>query len=315
MISCNEKSSLWVEKYRPNTIQDLILPRNVIQLFEKYISESEIQNMLFSGTAGIGKTSTTNVLVNELKADSLFINASLETGVETIRYKVQQFVMTSSFSDSKSKKIVIIDECDRMSAQAQDSIKSLIETTEKNARFIFTTNNPSKIIDPIHSRCGEINFNFAESEIPMLQVSFFKRICEILTLEKVEFDKKALADFMKKYFPDFRKTLDQVQRIVKMHGKINSETINLNIETNLDNLINSLKTKNFAEMRKTCCGIDSVSFYSNFYAELDNFIQDSCRPNIILLLAKYAYESGISVAKELSLVACCVDIMETAKWK
>jgi DNA polymerase III delta prime subunit len=306
------KSSLWEHKYAPTTVKDLILPSKVRTLFESFIKDGEVDSMLLSGTAGLGKTSSAIALVNDLGADLLFINGSLETGIDVIRYKVQQFATTGSFSDGK--KIVVIDEIDRMVA-AQDALKTLQEQTEANCRFIFTTNNLHKVIPPIKSRIKHISFNFSPTEKKNLVMAYFKRLCFILDSEKIAYDKKVLADYTMQMFPDFRQTIVRLQMCAKMNGQINDQIFNISDEALFDNLIEEMKAKKFNSVRKIIGELDPDAFYLTFYDQIDTLVEPACMPNLIMTLGRFAYESALSVAKEVTLAACCTEIMKEAKFK
>jgi DNA polymerase III delta prime subunit len=305
-------SSLWVEKYRPQTVKDLILPETVKNYFFKLVEEQEIPNILLAGRAGLGKTSIAFALCNVLKADKLYINASIENSIDVVRYKVQQFAMTSSFSDGK--KIVILDELDRMQA-GQDALKALIEQTESNCRFIIITNNLAKIIEPIKSRTHYIDFNWQKKEQQALMLSYFKRICWILDQENVKYDKKVLAEYVQKMYPDFRKTLNELQKFVQMQGEVSDKIFNSMDDSQFNSLTTELKNKKFNNVRKIATDLDPDQFYMTFYREIDLLLVDSCKADIILLLAQYSYESALTVNKEITLTAALVQIMRTAIWK
>lgn len=305
-------SSLWVEKFRPKTVNDLILPETVKQYFQKLVDEGEVPNILLAGRAGLGKTSIALALCNVIKADKLYINASIENSIDTVRYKVQQFAMTSSFLDGK--KIVILDELDRMQA-GQDALKALIEQTESNCRFIIITNNLSKIIEPIKSRTHYIDFNWPKKDQKELMVNYFKRICWILDEEKINYNKKVLAEYVQKMYPDFRKTLNELQKFVQMHGEVTDKIFSSMDDGQFNSLTTELKNKKFNNVRKIATELDPDSFYGTFYHEIDNLLEDKCKPDIIMLLAQYAYESSLSVNKEITLVACLVQIMRNSIWK
>lgn len=305
-------SSLWVEKYRPKTVKDLILPDHIKTFLAKIVETKEIPNLLFFSSAGRGKTSTAFAIVNDIDADVLYINASIENSIDTVRYKVQQFAMTSSFSDGK--KVVILDEMDRM-VNAQDALKALIEQTEANCRFIITTNNLAKIIDPIKSRTQLIDFNFTSKESTNLMLQYFKRVCWILEQENIEYDKKTLAEFVKKSYPDFRKTLNELQKYIQMHGSVDENIFKLSDDTNMSSLIGEMKAKKFNSVRKIATEIDPSSFYGLFYKEIDNLLDDKCKPAIIMILAESAYKASLSVNQELELVSCLIQIMRDANWR
>ncbi len=307
------KSTLWVEKYRPQTIKDLILPDNITKLFAKFIDDGDIPNLLFSSSAGRGKTSTALSLIKDLGADKLFLNGSVDNSIDTLRYQVSQFASTSSFSDAG--KICFIDECERLSPNAQDAMKALIEQTESNCRFILTTNNMSKIIDPIKSRCQLIDFNFNQSEMKQLIIAYFKRLCWILDQEGVVYDKAVLAEFTQQIYPDFRKTLNELQKFAKMNGSI-TDAIFRNLDgAKFDDLITEIKNKKFNTVRKMINDIDPDTFYMEFYSRLDEFLTDTSKPSAIMTLGRFSYESALSVAPEISLCACVVEIMRDCEFK
>lgn len=306
-------SSLWVEKYRPKTIKDLILPDNIKSLFEKFVKDGDIPNLIFTGSAGRGKTSTAYALARDIGMDELYINASMETGIDTLRSKVTNFAMTSSLVDAK--KLVIADEFERTSAQGQDATKGLIEATEANCRFIFTTNNLSKIIDPIKSRCQLVDFNFSPKETKNMIVSMFKRVCWILDNEKVKYDKKVLAEFVQSTYPDFRKTLNELQKYVKMHDEIDDKIFLSSDQSVMGNLIEELKARKFNNIRKIATSLDPDQFYGDFYKQIEEYLDNSCKPTIILLLSQYVYESSLSVNKEITLMGFLVSLMKEAKWR
>jgi len=300
------KSSLWVEKYRPKTIKDLILPTKYKNLLQSFIDQGEIQNLLFSGTAGCGKSTSAIVLVNDLGADLLFVNGSMETSIDTLRYKVQQFAMTSSLGDGK--KIVVLDECDRLTGNAQDALKGLIELASENCRFILTTNNSSKIIDPIKSRTQIVEFNFTNNEKQEMLIGFLKRISFILSNESVKFDKKVLAAFITKKFPDFRKVINELQKFSKMQPEIDESILLSASEASFENLVNEIKSKKFNSIRKAVSSIEPDTFYNKFYLEMDKFIKDESKPDVIMILSKYAYQHGLSIDKEINLLGCVMEL-------
>jgi len=306
-------SSLFVEKYRPKCIDDLILPKNYRDLFEKIVKEKELPNLLLSGSAGLGKSSLCYALANELDCDLLFINASLETGIDILRSKVLQFASTSSFRDGK--KLVVLDEADRISANAADSIKGIIELTEANCRFILTTNNLSKIIDPIKSRTQLIDFSFVQSNQKEIIVQYFKRCQFILDNEKIKYDKKVLADFIQKVYPDFRKIINELQKAAKMFGEINESVFKITDDAMTTDLIKELKAKKFLNVQTIASNMDADSFYKEFYDQMNDQLDLKCIPDIVLILAEYSYKSANCIDKTINLLACCIEIMKTAIWR
>lgn len=306
-------SSLWEHKYRPQTVNDLIIPQNIKSLFLQYIKDKDIPQLLFSSTAGRGKTSSALALCSDLGADLMYLNGSIDNSIDMLRYKVSQFAMTSSFGDGG--KVCIIDECERLSSAAQDGMKGLMDVSEGNCRFILTTNNISKIIDPIVSRGTHINFNFSPAETKNMIVTYFKRMCYVLDTEKVKYDKKVLAEYVQEMYPDFRKTIGGLQKCYKMNGEIDSNIFK-NIEgSSFNSLIEEMKNKKFNNVRKIISDIDCDTFYSTFYKQIDDILDPTCMPNIIMILGQYTYESALSVSREVTLAACCTAIMREAKWK
>jgi DNA polymerase III delta prime subunit len=306
-------SSLFVEKYRPQTINDLILPANFKKLFDKFISDKDIPNLIFSSSAGRGKTTTAYALCKDIGLEYLYINGSVETSIDTLRYKVTQFAMSNSFYDGT--KVCIIDEAERLSNPAQDGMKALIEQTEANCRFILTTNNMSKIIDPIKSRCQLVDFNFTQTETKNLIIAYFKRICYILDNEKIKYDKKVLAEFTQKMYPDFRRTLNELQKFTKMHGEVSIEIFNNLDGAMFSNLVDEMKAKKFNNIRKIIADMNPEDFYQTFYDQIDELIEPTCMPNVIMVLGQYAYESSLSISKEITLAACVTNLLREIKWK
>jgi len=306
-------SSLWVEKYRPKQLSDLILPQNYKELFERVIKEKELPNLLLSGTAGLGKSSLCYALANELDCDLLFINASLETGVDVLRSKVVQFASTSSFRDGK--KLVVLDEADRMSAGAQDATKGIIELTESNCRFILTTNNLAKIIDPIKSRTQLIDFSFVQNNQKEIIMQYFKRCQFILDNEKIKYDKKVLAEFIQKAYPDFRKIINELQKAAKMFGEINESVFKITDDALTDDLIKELKAKKFFNIQKMASNIDPDKFYREFYDQMNTQLEPTCIPDVVLILAEYTYKNANCLDKEILLLGCLVELLKACKWK
>lgn len=307
------KSSLWVEKYRPKSVDDLILPNNYRSLFENIVKKKDLPNLLLAGSAGLGKTTSALVLANELGADSLLINASLETSIDVLRSKVTQFAMTSSFSDGK--KIVILDEFDRVSSNAMDSTKGIIEQTEANCRFILTTNNLGKIIDPIKSRTQLIDFAFTKTDIQDIIMQYFKRCCMILDNEKIPFDKKVLAEFVKQYYPDFRKIINELQKASTMFETIDIRVMSLSSESLVGSLIDAMKSKKLINMQKIISNIDPDNFYTTFYNQIFNLLDNRCVPDVILALGEGSYRNAIVKDKEIQLLATAMQISKNAIWK
>jgi DNA polymerase III delta prime subunit len=305
-------SSLWTEKYRPKYLQDYICTDDVKLLIQKVIDSKDVPCFIFYGSGGTGKTSLAQVIANEIGSDLLYINGSLENGIDTIRHKVQQFAMTSSLMDD-SKKLIVIDEAERMIA-AQESLKVLVEQTESNARFIFCTNNLTKIIQPLQSRSQLIQFGTTKTKD--LVLATFKRMCFILDNEGITYDKKVLAEITQKVFPDIRKLINELQKFSKMFGCIDEKILAASDDSQVVELISSMKSKKFNSVRKICTMIDPSQFYTLFYKDIDEHLKDSSKPNVILILADYANKHSATTDQELNLAACVTSIMlEGEIWK
>lgn len=312
-------SSLWVERYRPKTLVDLICPPKTRALLEEIKKSGEMQNLILFGTAGIGKTSAAYAICNDLGAEVRYINASLETSIDVIRDDVSQFASTNSVV-SFGQKVVILDESDRLSPNAQDALKVILEQTESNCRFIFCTNNLQKIISPLHSRCKLLSFNYGAEDSKEIMLQYFKRICFVLQREGYtvgQEEKSILAEFVKNYFPDFRKMLNELQGYVKANKKIDLALLRSGDNTMVVDLIGILKTREFNKMRKLCVEIDSDSFYRTFYDEIEGHVRSEAIPDIVMTLAKYGASHCACIDKEINLTACCTELMSdlNGKWK
>lgn len=314
MQKINNETGLWVEKYRPQTIDDIIATKPVKKMLMDIKETKEVPNLLLSGTAGVGKTTIAKCICNDVNSEYLFINASSETSVDTVRYKVQQFATTSSLLDNK--KVIILDEFDRMSNNAQDAMKALIEQTEANCRFIFSTNNIQKIIDPLKSRVSLIEFKFTEKESVELMIQYFKRIIFILENEKVEYDKESVSEFVKKLFPDFRKTINELQTYYKKNGKIDSLVSIYSDKTDvLTTLIEEIKMKNFNKMCEIAPYVEATEFYTFFYNNCYPQLENKCKPKVILKLNEYNVSQTEAIDPLINLVACCTELMESCIWQ
>lgn len=309
-MKVNDREYLWVQKYRPSRVDDCILPEKIKKVFKDFIASGEIPNFLLSGSAGTGKTTIAYALCAEIGADVLYINASLENGIDVLRTKISQFASTVSFGEGI--KVVILDEADALNANSiQPALRAFQEEFSANCRFILTCNFPSKIIEPLHSRCVAVDFKIENSEVQKLSIQFFKRVKEILENENIEYDKKVVAELIKKHFPDFRRTLNELQRY-SVSGKID-EGIFVNLtEKNFKSLMTSLKGKMYTEVRTWVSnnvsgnGIDVIA---TLFKECDEYFVPSSIPQLILILGKYDYQSAFVANHELNIIACLTEIM------
>lgn len=304
---------IWAERFRPKTLAEAILPEATRKMVRDALDSGNVPHLLLCGTAGTGKTTLARVIADELGADLLFINASL-TGIAAIRMNVIQFASSVSFGGGL--KIVVFDEFDGSSAESQQSMRGIIEEFP-NTRFIFTCNFKNKVIDAIHSRCVVVDFKTTKAEAPQLQSKFFKRVLEILKQENVEFDKASVAELVKKSYPDFRKTLNELQRY-GASGKIDAGILLNQSEAQFDELIGYLKDKDFSEMRRWVgvnSDIDPQTLFRMIYDRAGDLLDPQSIPQTILTLADYQYKSSQVADSQILVAAALVEIMVSAQWR
>jgi len=309
------KDILWVERYRPSTIEDLILPESIKSTFKEIISQDKIPNLILSGSAGTGKTSAAMVLCKELNCDYIIINGSDEGRlIETLRNKLTQYC--SSVSMSGGRKVVIIDEADYMTPDSvQPAMRGFIEKFSSNCSFIFTCNFKNRIIEPIHSRCAVIDYSATDPR--QMAGEFLARCNFILKENEIEYEEPVVAELIMKHFPDFRRVLNELQRY-SVSGKIDSGIL-LNIsDANMNELAEALKTKNFKEVRSWVVNNldnDPQKVYRKIYDKMYEKCDPNSIPAIILNIAEYQYKSAFVGDQEINLMACLVEIMSNAKFK
>jgi len=307
---------LWVEEYRPKTIDDCILPTSLKTLFKSFIQKGELSNLLFSGTPGIGKTTVAKALCDQLNCDWIMINGSEEGGIDVLRDKIKNFASTVSLSGGK--KVVILDEADYLNPQStQPALRGFIEEFHKNCRFILTCNFKNRIIEPLHSRFSNIEFKINPKDKPKLASKLFERSIHILKENNVDYNDKVLAQLVKKHFPDFRKVINELQRY-SVSGSIDSGIlVNISNE-NLKTLINHLKEKDFGKMRNWVTqnlDNDPVRIFRSIYDNLYNHLQPETIPHAVLILADYQYKSSQVADQEINFAACLTEIMSQVKFK
>ena len=310
---------LWVEKYRPKTIEDCILPEDTKQTFQSFLRQGEISNLLLSGTAGTGKTTVARALCEELKCDYLIINGSDEgRQIDTLRTKIKSFASTVSLDKEANHKVIIVDEADYMNADSvQPALRNFIETFYKNCRFIFTCNFKNKIIPALHSRCTVVDFAIKNGYRKICADAMMNRLGNILDEEKIPYDKKVLAELIIKHFPDFRRTINELQRY-SVRGKIDSGILFSLSEANTKELIKILKEKRFNDMRKWVINNldkEPSSLFSSVYDILYSALESSSIPQSILIIAGYQYKSAFVADQEINMVACLTEIMANCKFK
>ena len=305
---------LWTEKYRPQTVEDCILPERLKEVFQQYVKQKEIPNLLLAGGAGVGKTTIAKAMCNEVGCDFMILNGSDENGVDTIRVKIKNYA--SSISLSGGRKVIILDEADYLTPNAQAILRNAIEEFAGNCSFIFTCNYKSKIIEPLHSRCAVIEFGLKNGEKQKMAAAFFKRITHILDTEKVEHDEKVIAEVVKKHFPDFRRVINELQRYSKL-GKIDVGILSQIGDISISQIVKHLKEKDFTSVRKWAAttDIDSTTFFRKLYDALYDIAKPQSIPQAVLILADYQYKQAFVADQEINLVACLTEIMANVEFK
>ena len=305
---------LWTEKYRPRTVEECILPERLKAVFQQYVNQKEMPNLLLAGGAGVGKTTIAKAMCNEIGCDYMVINGSDENGVDTIRVKIKNYA--SSISLSGGRKVVILDEADYLTPNAQAILRNAIEEFAANCSFIFTCNYKNKIIDPLHSRCAVIEFGLKNGEKAQMASAFFKRITHILNTEKVEFDEKVIAEVVKKHFPDFRRVINELQRYSKL-GKIDVGILSQIGDISISQIVKHLKEKDFTSVRKWAATseIDNTTFFRKLYDALYDIAKPQSIPQAVLILADYQYKQAFVADHEINLVACLTEIMANVEFK
>ncbi|MFZ9350248.1 MAG: AAA family ATPase [Candidatus Fonsibacter ubiquis] len=313
-MQANREQFLWVEKYRPRTIRDCILPDNLKNTFQEFVDQDNIPNMLLSGTAGTGKTTIARALCEELGCDYIIINGSEESGIDVLRTKIKDFASTVSLAGKV--KVVILDEADYLNPNStQPALRGFIEEFSKNCRFIFTCNFANRIIAPLHSRTTVIDFRLTKQDRPQMAAKFFKRVVDILNQENITHNPKVVAEIVNKYFPDYRRVLNELQRY-SASGTID-EGILVNIsDANLKELVSALREKDFKKMRTWVVNnLDNdpnVLFRKLYDTLLTEVVQV---PQLVLLLADYQYKAAFVADAEINLVACLTEIMAACEMK
>lgn len=307
---------LWVERYRPTTIDECVLPAEMKATFKEFIDSGELPNFLFAGGAGVGKTTVAKALCNEVGAEYLFINGSEESGIDVLRGKIKNFASSVSLTDAK--KVVILDEADYLNPNStQPALRGFIEEFSNNCRFIFTCNFKNRIIEPLHSRCAVIEFKIDNTEKPKVAAQFFKRALMILKTEGIEHDPKVVAELISKHFPDYRRVLNELQRY-SVSGKIDSGVL-VNVgEESYAALVKSLKTKAFNEVR-TWVGknsdIESTELFRKLYDKSIDLMEPASIPQLVLILAEYQFKAAFVADREINTMAALTEIMAQVKFK
>jgi DNA polymerase III delta prime subunit len=311
------KDFLWVEKYRPKKIDECILPDSLKDTFREFLSNGDMPNLLLSGSAGTGKTTVAKALCEELGYTTLVINGSLDRNIDTLRNDISTFASTVSFDGGK--KCVILDEADYLNPQSfQPALRGFIEHFSKNVRFILTCNFKDKIIEPIHSRTTYIDFRIGNRELPGLMGDFMNRTINILGEEGVTIESKpALAELIKRHFPDMRRTLNELQRYCA-GGTVDTGILARVGQADLDSLMTMLKDKDFSGMRQWVVDnidTDPIAIYRQMYDQMHQYLQPQSIPQVVLLIADYQYKQAFVQDAEINLVAFLTEVMVEVEWK
>jgi DNA polymerase III delta prime subunit len=301
---------LWVEKYRPVTIQDTILPENLKQTFQEFVNQGNIPNLLLSGSAGCGKTTVARAMLEELGCDYIVINGSLNGNIDTLRNEIMQFA--SSVSLMGGRKYVILDEADYLNPNStQPALRNFMEEFSRNCGFILTCNFKNRIIEPLQSRCSVVEFKIKKTDVPALAAQMMKRLCYILDTESVVYDKAVLVELIKKHYPDWRRVINELQRY-SATGKIDSGLLANITESSYKDLVRFLKEKDFTNTRKWVAeniDTDATAIFRTLYDTASQYVSKNSVPNLVLILAKYQYQAAFVSDHEINLTACLTEMM------
>jgi DNA polymerase III delta prime subunit len=308
---------LWVEKYRPRTIKDCILPSELEEFFSEFIEQGKLPNLIFTGLPGSGKTTAAKALCEQTNTDYLMVNGSDEgRNIDTVRTTLNQFC--SAVSMTGNRKAIIMDEADYMNPDSvQPALRGFIEKFGNNVSFLFTCNYPTRIIDPIHSRCAVFDFFIPVNEKQKIAEKYLKRCCEILDENEIEYDKRVVSELIIKHFADFRRILNELQRYAAS-GKIDIGILSTIEEVNVNELVNYLKGKKFSEMRKWAnsnMDTDIARVFRKMYDVLNYHLKPQSVPQAVLIIADYQYKSAFVADQEINLVACLTEIMVECEFK
>ena len=309
------ENMIWVEKYRPKTIEDCIIPERLKKPFQEYVNQKNIPNLLLAGGPGVGKTTVAKAMCNEIGCDYMVINGSDESGIDTFRTKIKTYA--SAMSLSGGRKVIIIDEADYLNPNStQPALRNAIEEFASNCTFIFTCNYKNRIIEPLHSRCAVIDFGMKNGEKAKMASAFFKRIQSILQSENVEYDDSVIAELVKKHFPDFRRTINELQRYSQF-GKIDTGILSQIGDVSTAEIVKYIKDKDFGAIRKWVGTneIDSNTLFRKVYDAMYDTMKPNSIPQAVLILADYQYKAAFVADQEINTVACLTELMVNCEFK
>ena len=307
---------LWVEQYRPKTVDDCILPQNLKNTFKEFVEQGKIPNVILSGGPGVGKTTIAKAVLDEIGATYMMINGSEESGIDVLRTKIKNFASTVSLEGGR--KYLILDEADYLNPQStQPALRGFMEEFHQNCGFILTCNYKNRLIEPLHSRCSVIDFSIPKSEKANLAMDFMKRVKFILQSESVEYEKKVLAELIQRHFPDWRRALNELQRY-SVSGRIDAGILIDMAEINIKELMLLMKEKEFTNVRKWVVNnldVDSVRLIRSVYDSLYTFLDHSTIPHAVCILADYSYRGAFVADQEINTLACLTEMMAKCKFK
>lgn len=307
---------LWVEKYRPRTVNDTILTPSMKETFQQIVDSGEIPNMLFTGTAGVGKTTVAKALCNQLGLDYIMVNGSEEGNIDTLRTKIKHFASTVSLQGGY--KVVILDEADYLNPQStQPALRGFIEEFSNNCRFILTCNFKNRIIEPLHSRCSVYEFSIPNADKPKVASQFYKRLVDILTFEKITFEPKVVATLVERHFPDWRRVINECQRY-SASGTIDAGVLVNLSEDSVKGLMKSIKDKDFKDMRRWVVDhmdTEPHAIFRRIYDSMSDYIEPRSIPQTVLILADYQYKNAFVADHEINVVACMTELMASVEFK
>ena len=307
---------LWVEKYRPKKISDTVLPSNLKTVFQQFVDQQNVPNLLLCGRAGVGKTTVARAMLEELDCDYIIINGSMNGNIDTLRVEIKNFASTVSLTGGR--KYVILDEADYLNPNStQPALRNFMEEFSKNCGFILTCNFKNKIIEPLHSRCSVVEFSVPKEERPKLATQFYRRVVDILTAEQVDFDPKSVAAVLEKHFPDWRRVLNELQRY-SATGKIDSGILTDLKKETLKAVIKYMKDKNFTAVRKWVgenSDLDQATFFREWYDTASEYLNVQSIPQLVLILANYQYKAAFVADQEINIAAWLTEIMVECTFK
>ena len=307
---------LWVEEYRPKDVNSCILPKNLKNTFSEFVNEGSVPNLILAGGSGVGKTTIAKAMLDELGSTHMMINGSEESGIDVLRTKIKNFASTVSLHGGR--KYLILDEADYLNPQStQPALRGFMEEFHNNCGFIFTCNYKNRLIEPLHSRCSVVEFTIPNSEKQILAAEFFERTVHILQEQKVEYDKRVVAEVINKHFPDWRRVLNELQRY-SVSGIIDAGILVDIAEVNIKELMQSMKHKEFTNVRKWVVNNldnDAVRLFRRIYDSLYDYVEGSSIPHVVVILGEYQYKAAFVADQEINMLACLTEIMSRSKFK